>query len=162
MGEASERHRWCVCCSLLTGDIWSYAWHDKSAPREKNQQVSLLLEPWELGASVVAQRPFGSKCPLEYCSLACCWCPWLIVRDIAHGLVRYIVSNIRGLTKMMSSSHMLERGGNFLLIQLLAKTTKQTLLCLTFPILSCLFANLILQIPSHSFVNVTFSSSTNK
>ncbi len=33
-----------------------------------------------------------------------------------------------------------ERGGNFLLIQLLAKTTKQTLLCLTFPILSCLFA----------------------
>ncbi len=33
-----------------------------------------------------------------------------------------------------------ERGGNFLLIQLLAKTTQQTLLCLTFPILSCLFA----------------------
>jgi hypothetical protein len=30
----------------------------------------------------------------------------------------------------------LERGGKFLLIQLLAKTTKQTLLCLTFPILS--------------------------
>ncbi len=40
------------------------------------------------------------------------------------------------------STDNLERGGNFLLIQLLAKTTKQTLLlCLTtFPILSCLFA----------------------
>ena len=67
-----------------------------------------------------------------------------------------MLPNVRGCTQ--------ERGGNFLLIQLLAKTTKQTLLCriVLFLFYRVFLPNLTLQIPSHSFVNVTFFSSTNK
>ena len=110
----------------------------------------------------------------KFASTSCLSQTYLLVGQVHYGALNSSTLKIRInppycpsrsiLTPPSCSPHPKRgRGGNFLLIQLLAKTTKQTLhYVLLFLFYRVFLPNLTLQIPSHSFVNVTFFSSTNK